>query len=56
MNEEIKFFHLNKTLVLVIPHSDKIVVDCKWIYKVKEGITKSKPFRFKARLVAKRFT
>lgn len=31
-------------------------MDCKWIFKVKEGLTSSEPVRFKARLVAKRFT
>ena len=31
-------------------------MDCKWIYKVKEGLTSSEPVRFKARLVAKGFT
>ena len=37
------------------PESQRIV-DCKWIFKVKEGVSNKDPVRFKARLVAKGFT
>ena len=32
------------------------MVECKWLFKVKEGLLPSDPVRFKARLVAKGFT
>ena len=48
--------HENKTWILVPKPKDQEIIDCKWIYKVKEGLTSSEPFRFKARLVAKGFT
>ena len=56
MTEEIKSLHDNKTWILVSKPSNQRVIDCKWIFKVKEGLTSSEPVRFKARLVAKGFT
>lgn len=44
-----KSLHHNKTYILVYCLLDKIIVYCKWIYKVKKGLTS-------ARLVAKGFT
>lgn len=35
--------------------ANKKVVDCKWVYKIKEGIPSVEPQRYKARLVAKGF-
>ncbi|KAH9716242.1 hypothetical protein KPL71_021390 [Citrus sinensis] len=32
------------------------IVGCKWIYRIKEGMTAAEPRRFKARLVAKGYT
>ena len=46
----------NNTWILVPKPEDKRVIDCKWIFKVKEGLTSSELVRFKARLVAKGFT
>ena len=37
------------------PKSQRIV-DCKWIFKLKEGMSSTEPMRFKAQLVAKGFT
>lgn len=34
----------------------KKLVDCKWIYKIKEGECGTNNVRYKARLVAKGFT
>ena len=31
-------------------------MDCKWIFKIKEGLTPREALRYKARLVAKCFT
>ncbi|KAL5564363.1 hypothetical protein UlMin_027527 [Ulmus minor] len=41
--------------ILTIPDKHR-VVDCKWIYKLKEGNTPGEQVKYKARLVAKGFT
>ena len=46
----------NKTWELVKRPKDRRVVRCKWIFKIKEGLSGSEPRRFKARLVAKGYT
>ncbi|KAK1427083.1 hypothetical protein QVD17_15766 [Tagetes erecta] len=56
MTEEMESLHQNKTWVLVDRPKDKRVVDSKWLYKVKSGLTEDDPPRFKARLVARGFT
>ena len=56
MAEEYESLQRNKTWILVKKPTDKRVVDCKWIFKKKEGITAQEPVRFKARLVAKGYT
>ena len=55
MKEEIDSLRTNNTWILVPKLEKHKIVGCKWIYKIKEGITKSEPRRFKARLVAKGF-
>ncbi|KAL2251745.1 UNVERIFIED_CONTAM: Retrovirus-related Pol polyprotein from transposon TNT 1-94 [Sesamum indicum] len=52
MNEEMKSLKENKTWVLVPKPKNASIVDCKWIYKIKQ----ENPIKFKARLVAKGFT
>jgi hypothetical protein len=44
----------NKTWTLVPPQSDKNLIDCKWVYRVKHKADGSID-RYKARLVAKGF-
>ena len=56
MYEEIESLHQNKTWILVPRPQTQKIVGCKWIFKVKEGLSNSEPVRFKARLVAKGFT
>ena len=56
MNDEIESMKVNKTWTLVPKPADARLIDYKWIYKVKEGISKFDPPRYKARLVAKGFT
>ncbi|KAL2251634.1 UNVERIFIED_CONTAM: Retrovirus-related Pol polyprotein from transposon TNT 1-94 [Sesamum indicum] len=53
MHDEIKALKKNKTWVLVPKPENVSVIDCKWVFKVKEEDNKK---RFKARLVAKGFT
>ncbi|KAL0302563.1 UNVERIFIED_CONTAM: Retrovirus-related Pol polyprotein from transposon TNT 1-94 [Sesamum angustifolium] len=53
MTEEMKSLKDNNTWVLVPKPKSCSVVDCKWIFKIKEEDTSK---RFKARLVAKGFT
>ncbi|KAL2241729.1 UNVERIFIED_CONTAM: Retrovirus-related Pol polyprotein from transposon TNT 1-94 [Sesamum indicum] len=52
MNEEMKSLEENKTWVLVPKPKNASIVDCKWIYKIKQ----ENPIKYKARLVAKGFT
>ncbi|KAL0373164.1 UNVERIFIED_CONTAM: Retrovirus-related Pol polyprotein from transposon TNT 1-94 [Sesamum calycinum] len=53
MNEEMKSLLDNKTWVLVPRPKNCSIVDCKWVFKVKQ---ENDSTRFKARLVAKGFT
>ncbi|KAK4410047.1 Retrovirus-related Pol polyprotein from transposon TNT 1-94 [Sesamum angolense] len=53
MAEEMKSLKDNNTWVLVPKPKSCSVIDCKWVFKIKEEDTSK---RFKARLVAKGFT
>ena len=46
----------NDTWELVPRPNKQKVIDCKWIYKIKEGNTPKEQVRYKVRLVEKRFT
>ncbi|CAM8986036.1 unnamed protein product [Rhodiola kirilowii] len=56
MTEEIESMHANDTWKLIPKPENARTIDCKWIFKLKEGISPSDPPRFKGRLVAKGFT
>lgn len=56
MKEEIASLKKNNTWILVNKPTNKPLVGCKWIFKLKEGISDSELARYKARLVAKGFT
>ena len=56
MNDEINSLYKNNTWELVKKPEKIRVVGCKWIFKMKEGLTVDEPRRFKARLVAKGYT
>ncbi|KAH9762600.1 Integrase catalytic domain-containing protein [Citrus sinensis] len=56
MKKEMDSLYKNNTWTLVEKPDKKKVVGCKWVYKLKQGITRVEPVRFKARLVAKGFT
>ncbi|KAI9185890.1 hypothetical protein LWI28_011646 [Acer negundo] len=55
MKEELNSLHQNQTWVLVKKPGSQKVVGCKWIYKKKHGLPRTK-VNYKARLVAKGFT
>lgn len=55
MRQEIDALELNETWVISELPLDKVVVDCKWVYKVK-FLSDGTVERYKARLVAKGFT
>ncbi|CAM8967438.1 unnamed protein product [Rhodiola kirilowii] len=56
IKDEINSLKVNKTWDLVpLPKSHKIV-ECRWIFTLKEGLIKEEPLRYKARLVAKGYT
>ncbi|KAL2242583.1 UNVERIFIED_CONTAM: Retrovirus-related Pol polyprotein from transposon TNT 1-94 [Sesamum indicum] len=52
MKEEMKSLKDNKTWILVPKPKNASVVDCKWLFKIKQ----ENPLKYKARLVAKGFT
>ncbi|KAD3338048.1 hypothetical protein E3N88_33569 [Mikania micrantha] len=56
MNEEMRSLYQNETWRLVDKPINQKLVDCKWVYKLKEGIEGVEKPRYKARLVAKGFT
>ncbi|KAH9657436.1 hypothetical protein KPL70_023077 [Citrus sinensis] len=56
MKEEMDSLYKNDTWTLVRKPDKKKVIGCKWVYKLKQGISRVEPVRFKARLVAKGFT
>ncbi|CAN1262899.1 Retrovirus-related Pol polyprotein from transposon TNT 1-94 [Linum perenne] len=56
MHEEIQSMHANRTWSLVPRPPSASLIDCKWIFRVKEGTGPLDPPRYKARLVAKGFT
>jgi len=56
MEEEMASLKANKTWDLVPRPKNQKLVRCKWLYKLKEGMSPTDPIRFKARLVAKGFT
>lgn len=56
MNEEIASLKKNHTWILVEKAGNRRTVGCKWVFRVKEGLTASEPSKYKARLVAKGYT
>ncbi|KAK3006265.1 hypothetical protein RJ639_017078 [Escallonia herrerae] len=55
-NEEMKSLYKNQTWGLVKLPMDLKIFGCKWVYKKKKGIPRTKDARYTARLVAKGFT
>ncbi|KAL0360855.1 UNVERIFIED_CONTAM: Retrovirus-related Pol polyprotein from transposon TNT 1-94 [Sesamum radiatum] len=53
MNEEMESLRKNNTWVLVPKPKNASVIDCKWLFKIKQ---ENESTRYKARLVAKDFT
>ncbi|KAL0367337.1 UNVERIFIED_CONTAM: Retrovirus-related Pol polyprotein from transposon TNT 1-94 [Sesamum radiatum] len=53
MNEEMESLRKNNTWILVSKPKNASVIDCKWLFKIKQ---ENKTTRYKARLVAKGFT
>ena len=47
---------VNGTWSLVPNPKDQKLIECRWLFKVKEGISLSDPPRYKARLIAKGYT
>ncbi|KAH9725257.1 hypothetical protein KPL70_007804 [Citrus sinensis] len=56
MDDEILSLHNNETWELVERPEKRRIVGCKWIFKIKEGLTSLELKRFKARLVANGYT
>ena len=56
MIEEIESLQNNHTWQLVEKPKNKKIVDCKWVFKRKEGIPGLEDVKFKAHLVAKGYT
>ena len=56
MEEEIESLDKNRTWILEYRSGNKRLAESKWTYKRKEGILGVEQCRWKARLVAKKFT
>ena len=56
MNDEIASLKKNHTWILVEKPGNRRIVGCKWVFRAKEGLTTNELRRYKARLVAKRYT
>lgn len=56
INDEINSLYKNYTWELVRKPKNKRIVRCKWIFRIKDGLTTTKLRKFKARLVAKGYT
>ena len=56
MEKEISSLKKNNTWILVRKPEGRKLVGCKWIFKLKDGVTNVETPRYKARLVAKGFT
>ncbi|CAM8969258.1 unnamed protein product [Rhodiola kirilowii] len=56
MHDEIDSMKQNGTWELVPKPPKARVINCKWIYKLKDGLKPSDPLRYKSRLVAKGFS
>jgi len=56
MDEEMASLAANGTWKLVPKPKNQKLIQCKWLYKLKEGMSPSDPIKYKARLVAKDFT
>ena len=56
MDDEIASLYKNNTWELVRKPDNRRLVGCKWIYRIKDGVSATEPRRFKARLVAKGYT
>ncbi|KAL6325547.1 hypothetical protein AAG906_023392 [Vitis piasezkii] len=56
MDDEMASLRKNQTWELVpLPEGVK-PVDCKWLFKIKDGISEDEPPKYKSRLVAKGFS
>ena len=56
MQDEMQSLEKNDTWEIVSLPKWKKPIRCKWVFKIKEGVSPSEPPRFKARLVAKDFS
>ncbi|KAH9778870.1 Integrase catalytic domain-containing protein [Citrus sinensis] len=56
MNKEISSLKKNHTWILVEKAGNRRTMGCKWVFRVKEGLTASELSSYKARLVAKGYT
>ena len=56
MKEEMDSLWKNKTWRFVEKLERHKLIDCKWIYKLKEGTTAGEELRYTVRLMAKGFT
>jgi len=55
IEEELKSHFVNETWSLVKKPENKNIVDCKWVFTIKQNEF-GNPIRYKARLVARGFT
>lgn len=46
----------NHTWILVDKPKDRKIISCRWLFKIKSGVTDQEPHRYKALLVARDFS
>ena len=56
MSEEMQSLDKNSVWELVSKPKDRKIVDCKWVFRKKEGTHEGDAVRYKARLVAKGYS
>lgn len=56
MDKEMASLRKNETWTLIPKLENHKLVECKWLFKVKEDISNSELIKYEARLVAKGFT
>ncbi|GAB4859527.1 hypothetical protein Ancab_040406 [Ancistrocladus abbreviatus] len=56
VQEEMEFLDKNQTWMLVKPPQNQTILGCKWVLKRKSGILGVEDAKYKARLVAKRYS
>lgn len=56
MEDEMTFLHKNNTRELVARSKKSKLIECRWLFKIKDGVSPSEPQRYKIMLNTKGYT